>query len=73
MVSDYQAVKSQVEQTPKVITDLLRDLDCNVWVDDVFYFAEDEISLLCLLDKILGRLESVAVHSPCMQMIRYPR
>ena len=54
------------------MTDLLRDLDCN-WVDDVFYFAEDEISLLCLLDEILGRLESVAVHSPCMQMIRYPR
>ena len=44
--SDYQAVNSQVEQTPKVMTDLLRDLDCNVWVDDVFYFAEDEISLV---------------------------
>ena len=46
--------------------DLLRGLGCNVWVDDVFYFAEDEISLLCLLDEILGRLESaglfVAVH-----------
>ena len=50
LVSNYQAVNSQVEQTPKVITDLLRDLDCNVWVDDDFYFAEDEISLLCLLD-----------------------
>ena len=50
LVSDYQAVNSQVEQTPKVMTDLLRGLDCNVWVDDVFYFAEDEISLLCLLD-----------------------
>ena len=59
LVSDYQAVNSQVEQTPKVMTDLLRDLDCNVWVDDVFCFAEDEISLLCLLDEILGRLESV--------------
>ena len=33
----------------KVMTDLLRGLDCNVWVDEVFYFAEDEISLLCLL------------------------
>ena len=65
LVSDYQAVNSQVEQTPKVMTDLMRDLDCNVWVDDVFCFAEDEISLLCLLDEILGRLESVAVHSPC--------
>ena len=64
MVSDYQAANSQVEQTPKVMTDLLHGLDCNVWVDDVFYFAEDEISLLCLLDEILGRLESVAVHSP---------
>ena len=41
------------------MTDLLRGLDCNVWVDDVFYFVEDEISLLCLLDEILGRLESV--------------
>ena len=59
MVSDYEAVNSQVEQTPKVMTDLLRGLDCKVWVDDVFYFADDEISLLCLLDEILGRLESV--------------
>ena len=32
-----------------------------MWVDDVFYFAEDEISLLCLLDEILGRLESVGL------------
>ena len=50
-----------MEQTPKVTTDLLRGLDCNVWVDDVFYFAEDEISLLRLLDEILGRLESVGL------------
>ena len=41
--------------------DLLRDLDCDVWVDDVFDFAKDEISLLCLLDEILGRLESVGL------------
>ena len=41
------------------MTDLLRGLGCKVWVDDVFYFAEDQISLLCLLDEILGRLESV--------------
>ena len=27
LVSDYQAVNSQVEQTPTVMTDLLRDLD----------------------------------------------
>ena len=32
-----------------------------MWADDVFYFAEDEISLLCLLDEILGRLESVGL------------
>ena len=53
-----------MEQTPKVMTDFLRGLDCNVWVDDVLYFAADEISLLCLLDEIIGRLESVGVHSP---------
>ena len=41
------------------MSDLLRGLDCSVWVNDVFYFVEDEISLLCLLDEILGRLESV--------------
>ena len=46
LVSDYQVVNSQVEQTPKVMTDLLRDLDSNVWVDDVFYVAEDEVSLV---------------------------
>ena len=39
------------------MTDLLRGLDCKVWVE----FAEDEISLLCLLDEILGRLESVGL------------
>ena len=61
LVSDYQAVNSQVEQTPKVITDLLRDLDYDVWVDDVFDFAKDETSLLSLLDEILGRLESVGL------------
>ena len=37
----------------------MRGLDCKVWVDDVFYLAEDEISLLWSLDEILGRLESV--------------
>ena len=30
LVSEYQAVNSQVEQTPKVMTDLLRGLDCKV-------------------------------------------
>ena len=43
------------------MTGLLRGLDCKVWVDDVFYSAEDEISLLCLLDEILGRFESVGL------------
>ena len=43
------------------MTDLLRGLDCKVWVDDSFYFAEDEIYLLCLLDEILGQLESVGL------------
>ena len=32
LVGDYQAVNSQVEQTPKVMTDFLLDLDFNVWV-----------------------------------------
>ena len=32
LVSEYQAVNSQVEQTPKVMTDLLLGLDCKVWV-----------------------------------------
>ena len=36
------------------MTDFLRGLDCKVLVDDVFYFAEDEISLLCLLDEFLA-------------------
>ena len=60
-----QGVLNATSYFQGVITDLLRGLDCKVWVDDVFYFAEDEISLLCLLGEILGRLESVAVHSPC--------
>ena len=61
LVSEYQAVNSQVEQTPKVMTDLLRDLDCDVWVDDVFDFEKDDTSLLCLQDEILGRSESVGL------------
>ena len=72
LVSDYQAMNSRVEQTLKVMTDLLRGLDCNVWEDDVFCFAEDEVSLLRLLDEILGWLESVFTVR-VMQMIRYPR
>ena len=72
LVSDYQAVNSQVEQTPKVMTDVLRNLDCKVWVDDVFYFAEDEISPLCLLDEILGRLECWFVRR-CSQVHLFAR
>ena len=64
LVSDYQAENSQVEQTPKVMTDLLRDLDCDVWVDDVFDFAEDEVSLLCLLDEILSRVRECCCSQP---------
>ena len=51
----------------------IRDSDFNVWVDAFSYFAEDEISLLCSLDEILGRLESVAFIARVMQMIRRPR
>ena len=54
-----QGVLNATSYYQGVMTDLLRGLDCKVWVDDVFYFAEDEISLLCLLDERLGRLESV--------------
>ena len=43
------------------MTDLLSGLDCKVWVDDVFYFAEDAFSVLSLLDEILGWLESVGL------------
>ena len=64
LVSEYQAVNSQVEHTPKVMTDLLRDLDCDVWVDDVFDFAEDEVSLLCLLDEILSRVRECCCSQP---------
>ena len=56
-----QGVLNATSYFQGVMTDLLRGLDCKVWVDDVFYFAEDEISLLCLLDEILGRLETVGL------------
>ena len=55
LVSDYQAVNSQVEQTPKVMTDLLRDLDCDVWVDDVFDFARmKSLSCACWMKFLAG-------------------
>ena len=54
-----QGVLNAASYFQSVMSDLLRGLDCSVWVDDVFSFVEDEISLLCLLDEILGRLESV--------------
>ena len=50
-----QGVLNATSYFKGVMTDLLRGLDCKVWVDGAFYFAEDEISLLCLLDEILGR------------------
>ena len=56
-----QGVLNATSYFQGVMTDLLCGLDCKVWVDDVFYFAEDETSLLCLLDEILGRLESVGL------------
>ncbi|CAM9647274.1 unnamed protein product [Sphacelaria rigidula] len=42
-----------------MVTDILRGLNCRVWVDDVFCFAETEEALVALLDEILGRLDSV--------------
>ena len=56
-----QGVLNVTSYCQGVMTDFLRGLDCKVWVDDVFYFAEDEISLLCLLDEILGWLERVGL------------
>ena len=56
-----QGVLNAISLFQGVMTALLRGLRCKVWVDNVFYFAEDEIPLLCLLDKILGRLESVGL------------
>ena len=55
------------------MTDMLRGLDCKMWVDDVFYFAEDEISLLCLLDEVLGRLESVGLFVAAHKCIFFAR
>ena len=55
LVSDYQAVNAQVEQTPKVMTDLLRGLDCNAWVDNVFYFARmKSLSCVCWMKFLAG-------------------
>ena len=55
-----QGVLNAASYFQSVMSDLLRVLNCDVWVDDVFNFVEDEISLLYLLDEILGRLKSVA-------------
>ena len=41
-----QGVLNATSYFQGVMIDLLRGLDCKVWVDDVFYFAEDEISLV---------------------------
>ena len=56
-----QGVLNATSYFQGVMTDLLHGLDCKVWVDDVFYFADSEEALLTLLDEILGRLESVGL------------
>ena len=58
-----QGVLNATSYFQGVMTDLLHGLDCKVWVDDVFYFADSEEALLTLLDEILGRLESVGCSS----------
>ena len=49
-----QGVLNAASHFQSVMSDLLRGLDCSVWVNDVFSFVEDEISLLCLLMKFLA-------------------
>ena len=44
-----QGVLNATSYYQGVMTDLLRGLDCKVWVDDVFYFAEDETSWMKFL------------------------
>ena len=44
-----------------VMTDLLQGLNCKIWVDDVFFYADSEDALLQLLDDILARLEAVGL------------
>ena len=56
-----QGVLNATSYFQGVMNDLLGGLDCKVWVDDVFYFAGEQISFLCLLDEILGQLESVGL------------
>ena len=36
------------------MTDLLRDLDCDVWVDDVFDFEKDDTSSCAIRTKFLA-------------------
>ena len=41
-----QGVLNATSYFQHVMTVFLSGVDCKVWVDDVFYFAEDEICLL---------------------------
>ena len=44
-----------------IMAGVLDGLNCKIWVDDVFFFADTEDALLDTLDAILGRLESVGL------------
>lgn len=44
-----------------MLTNILRDLSCKVWVDDVLHVAETEEALLALPDEFRGCLESVGL------------
>ncbi|MEP0580138.1 MAG: reverse transcriptase domain-containing protein [Marinobacter sp.] len=56
-----QGVLNATSYFQGVMTEVLRGLDCKVWVDDVFFFADTEEALLQLLDDILERLENVGL------------
>ena len=44
-----------------VMTELLVGIKCKIWVDDVFFYADNEDELVDTLDEILARLESVGL------------
>ena len=54
-----QAVLNATANFQGVMTELLVGIKCNIWVDDVFVYADTEDELLDTLDEILARLESV--------------
>ena len=45
-----------------IMAGVLDGLNCKIWVDDVFFFADTEDALLDTLDAILGRLELSLIH-----------